>query len=177
MALNTRQKLFCKEYLKDFNATQAAVRAGYSKKTAYSIGNENLKKPEIQQYIQEQSNKRLDKVDVDVDYIIENIIEVTERCMQKSGVEYFDKIDKEWKPVKEYISVGDGEEVEAQVYQFDSRGALKGLELLGKYKNIFNENIKLSGDITTTKKDMSAISSIANQMQDISEDDLNVEIE
>jgi len=46
--LTPKQRLFVAEYLKDFNATQAAMRAGYSKKTAYSIGQENLKKPEIQ---------------------------------------------------------------------------------------------------------------------------------
>ena len=38
------------QHIIDLNATQAAIRAGYSKRTAYSIGNENLKKPEIQKY-------------------------------------------------------------------------------------------------------------------------------
>ena len=47
--MTEKQKLFCEEYLIDLNATQAALRAGYSEKTAYSIGNENLKKPEIQE--------------------------------------------------------------------------------------------------------------------------------
>lgn len=41
--MTEKQKLFCEEYLIDLNATQAALRAGYSEKTAYSIGNENLK--------------------------------------------------------------------------------------------------------------------------------------
>jgi phage terminase small subunit len=45
--LNERQKKFVSEYLKSFNATKAAIAAGYSKRTAYSIGQENLKKPEI----------------------------------------------------------------------------------------------------------------------------------
>lgn len=52
MSLNERQKAFCEHYAACFNATEAAVKAGYSKKTAYSIGNENLKKPEIQKYLQ-----------------------------------------------------------------------------------------------------------------------------
>ena len=51
MALLLKQKRFCEEYIVDFNATQAAIRAGYSKKTAGSIGSENLKKPEIKKYI------------------------------------------------------------------------------------------------------------------------------
>lgn len=52
--MREKQKKFCDEYLKDRNATQAAIRAGYSKKTAYSIGNENLKKPELKAYIKQQ---------------------------------------------------------------------------------------------------------------------------
>lgn len=49
--LTDKQGLFCVEYVKDLNATQAAIRAGYSERTAYSIGWENLRKPEIRQHI------------------------------------------------------------------------------------------------------------------------------
>lgn len=49
--LTAKQKRFCEEYVVDWNSTRAAIAAGYSKKTAYSIGNENLKKPEIKKYI------------------------------------------------------------------------------------------------------------------------------
>ncbi len=51
--LSLKQKTFCEEYVISGNATEAAKKAGYSEKTAYSIGTENLKKPEIQNYIQE----------------------------------------------------------------------------------------------------------------------------
>lgn len=50
--LTDKQKRFCEEYVIDWNATRAAIEAGYSKKTAYSIGQENLKKPEIAKYIE-----------------------------------------------------------------------------------------------------------------------------
>lgn len=53
MALNDKQRRFVDEYLVDCNATQAAIRAGYSAKTAANIGHENLRKPEIAQAIQE----------------------------------------------------------------------------------------------------------------------------
>ena len=49
--LTSKQRLFCHEYLKDFNATQAAIRSGYSERSASSIANENLNKPEIKQEI------------------------------------------------------------------------------------------------------------------------------
>ena len=50
-SLTEKQKIFISEYLKDFNATRSALKAGYSENTAYSIGNENLKKPEIRDAI------------------------------------------------------------------------------------------------------------------------------
>ena len=50
--LTDKQEKFCYEYVFHLNATKAAINAGYSEKTAYSIGNENLKKPEIQARIQ-----------------------------------------------------------------------------------------------------------------------------
>lgn len=46
--MTKKQELFCLEYVKDFNATQAAIRAGYPKASAYAVGSENLRKPEIQ---------------------------------------------------------------------------------------------------------------------------------
>ncbi|RLI35947.1 hypothetical protein DRO66_06555 [Candidatus Bathyarchaeota archaeon] len=50
--MTDKQKRFCEEYVLDWNATRAAIAAGYSEKTAYSIGNENLSKPEIATYIE-----------------------------------------------------------------------------------------------------------------------------
>lgn len=55
MTLNARQQRFVAEYTIDFNATQAAIRAGYSPKTAYSIGSELLKKPEIADFLRAQA--------------------------------------------------------------------------------------------------------------------------
>ena len=52
--MTDKQKRFVLEYKRDCNATQAAIRAGYSKKTAHSIGQENLQKPEIREALQEQ---------------------------------------------------------------------------------------------------------------------------
>lgn len=58
--MTTKNKLFCMEYLKDLNATQAAIRTGYSDKTAYSIGWELLRKPEIRLYIDQTLQERMD---------------------------------------------------------------------------------------------------------------------
>jgi phage terminase small subunit len=59
MALTAKQRAFVNEYVQDFNATRAALDAGYSQKTAYSIGNENLKKPEIAEAIDELIQHRV----------------------------------------------------------------------------------------------------------------------
>lgn len=76
MALNHRQLLFVKEYLVDLNATQAAIRAGYSVKTAAQIGDENLRKPQIAQVIQESMSKRAEKVDISAQTVLESIIRI-----------------------------------------------------------------------------------------------------
>lgn len=56
MSLNQRQKNFCQEYIKSGNATQSAIQAGYSKRTANRIASENLTKPDIIEYIQTLNN-------------------------------------------------------------------------------------------------------------------------
>ena len=56
-----KQRAFCDYYLACGNATEAAIKAGYSEKTAYSIGAENLRKPEIHQFICEHSKPQEDK--------------------------------------------------------------------------------------------------------------------
>lgn len=73
MALTPKQKLFVDEYLVDLNATQAAIRAGYSEKTAYSIGNENLMKPEIAKAIQNAQQKRQERTEITQDCVVQEI--------------------------------------------------------------------------------------------------------
>ena len=70
MKLSPKQKRFVEEYLIDFNATQAAIRAGYSNKTAYSIGQENLKKPEIQKAISQKQKEHSEKTDITIERVL-----------------------------------------------------------------------------------------------------------
>ncbi len=71
MALNERQKAFADYYIQTGNATEAAIKAGYSEKTAYSIGNENLKKPEISAYIGARMAEQGEKRVADANEVIE----------------------------------------------------------------------------------------------------------
>lgn len=74
--LNAKQERFCQEYMVDLNATQAAIRAGYSEKTSYSIGQENLKKPEIADRIAELKAKRQERVQVNQDDVLKAYLKI-----------------------------------------------------------------------------------------------------
>jgi len=68
--LTQKQSCFVDEYLVDLNASAAALRAGYSKKTAYSTGHENLKKPEIEKAISERRKDASDRTKVSLDQVV-----------------------------------------------------------------------------------------------------------
>jgi phage terminase small subunit len=74
--LTDKQKLFCKEYLVDLNATQAAIRAGYSADSAAAIGSENLIKPEIQARVQELMDKRSKRTEITADRVLKELARI-----------------------------------------------------------------------------------------------------
>lgn len=76
MALTDKQEMFCREYLIDLNATQAAIRAGYSVKTANRIAAKLLSKVDIQNRIAELKAKRNEDVGVDADYVLRRLVEI-----------------------------------------------------------------------------------------------------
>jgi phage terminase small subunit len=76
MALTDKQEMFCREYLIDLNATQAAIRAGYSEKTARALGCENLTKPDIQTRISELKAQRNDLVGINATYVLNRLVEI-----------------------------------------------------------------------------------------------------
>lgn len=73
LGLTPKQQRFVEEYLVDMNATQSAIRAGYSADTAGSIGHENLKKPEIQLALQEARRAQQERTAVTADMVLERI--------------------------------------------------------------------------------------------------------
>lgn len=93
--LTNKQRVFIDEYVKCFNASEAARRAGYSEKTAGSIGSENLKKPEIQEAIQE----RLAEVHMSADEALKLTADIA-----RTDIGVFFKIADEWmfNPLPEY---------------------------------------------------------------------------
>lgn len=127
--LTDKQKEFVRQYLVDLNATQAAVRAGYSVKTASRIGPELLGKTWVREAIEKAQAKRARRVEVTQDYVLSNLVEVVERTMQRAPV-----TDRKGEQVTD-------EEGRA-VWTFDAKGANKALELLGKHLGIFTDKVK-----------------------------------
>ena len=78
--LTDKQELFCHEYLIDLNKSQAAIRAGYSEKTAGETGYENLKKPQIQERITELQAERAKQLNIDKDFVVTNLLEAMRIC-------------------------------------------------------------------------------------------------
>ena len=76
--MNAKQRAFAVEYIKDKNATQAAIRAGYSEKTARSIANELLAKPDIAHAIEELQKAAEARAGITVDKIVERINRIAE---------------------------------------------------------------------------------------------------
>lgn len=122
--LTDKQMKFCEEYLIDLNATQAAIRAGYSENSATEIGYENLRKPHIAEYLAACQNQLREKTQITQEWVVNRLKEISDRCMQAE-------------PVMVYI---DGEYVESGEFKFDSSGANKSTELLGKHIGIFEKD-------------------------------------
>ena len=121
--LNDKQKQFCEEYIIDLNGTQAAIRAGYSKKTANEQAAQLLAKLSIQEYICELKNKRSERVKYSQDELMRDILEVKNRCMQANPV-----LDKEGN--------------ETGIWKFDSNGANKALDMLAKHVGYYETDNK-----------------------------------
>lgn len=128
--LTAKQQRFCDEYLIDLNATQAAIRAGYSKKTAYAIGQENLKKPVINEYIQKRMEEKEKQLIADQDEVLKYLTAVL-RGDTKAHVLARDDIGAERVIEKPP----------------DEKERLKAAELLGKRYSLFTDKVNVDGTV------------------------------
>ncbi|HDL7611618.1 TPA: terminase small subunit [Yersinia enterocolitica] len=154
--LTDKQELFAREYLKDLNATQAAIRAGYSEKTARKIGSENLTKPDIAERIIELKDVRNEEVGIDAAYVLRRLVEIDQMDVLDIMTD-----DMSIKPVSEwpaswrrYLSGfdladmfegrGEDREMVGILKKIKWPDKVKNLELLGKHVTVqaFKENVK-----------------------------------
>lgn len=130
--MTPRQEKFCVEYLIDLNATQAAIRAGYSDKTAYSMGQRLLKNVEIQSRIKKMRDDYYDKT-------IMSAKEV-EYLLSKAGR---DELKEEVVVVE---GVGDGfSESKIIKKRLSAKDRIKALELMGKRHHLFEDQYSKNG--------------------------------
>lgn len=132
--LTAKQQRFCDEYLIDLNATQAAIRAGYSRKTARVIGQENLQKPAVKAYIEERMKEKEAALVADQAEVLKYLTSVMRGQSQSEVV------------VVE--GVGEGcSEARAMQKAPDEKERLKAAELLGKAHMMFTDKVQQEVDM------------------------------
>lgn len=141
LALNEKQKRFCEEYLVDMNGTQAAIRAGYSKKTAQEQSSRLLSNAIVQEYVAKLRQEQQERTKIDADWVLKQAVELHLRCMQD---------------IKPVINPITGEQMTDEdgnrLFRFDASGAAKGLELAGRNVLVqaFKDVSKVEGSLSVS---------------------------
>lgn len=167
--LTAKQARFCEEYLIDLNATQAAIRAGYSPDTAHSTGWENLRKPEVAEFLAHLQAERSKATKIDAQWLLDRL--AAEATADVNDIYYDDgriRPISEWPMIfrqgliagieveeqYDYETSEDGKRGKKRIasgrvtkFKVDSR--VKRLELIGRHIGVqaFRENVALSGTI------------------------------
>jgi phage terminase small subunit len=122
--LTPKQELFVQEYLVDLNATQAAIRAGYSAKTAEQQASRLLSNVKISALVAQGKAEQLKRAGLTGDWVIRKLIKNVRRAMQLEQV-----LDSDGNPTGEY--------------RYEGAVANKALELLGKHKGLFTDKLEI----------------------------------
>lgn len=128
--MTPRQQKFCDEYLISGNATEAAIKAGYSRKTAKQTGSENLSKPDLRAYIDEQLAKIHSAKIADAEEVMKYLTSV----MRGEHTEQVLKL------------VGEGVQTVTDI-DVSAKERLKAAELIGKRYGLFTEKVGLEGAV------------------------------
>lgn len=140
---NPKQELFCLEYLKDFNATQAAIRAGYTVKSARSTASKMLKVEEVKQRIEELKDERLQTARIDAAYVLNRLL-----AIDRLNVKDLLNDDGDLKDVKDWsedwqtsiqaldIQVSTTGGVRTLTKKIKLPDRLRNLEMLGKHIDV-----------------------------------------
>lgn len=134
MAMTAKQKRFCDEYLVDLNATQAAIRAGYSEKNANNIASENLAKPNIKKYISDRMAEKESELIATQDEVLRYLTSVLR-----------DNTDSETIVIE---GLGEGmSKARKTRIKPSEKDKLKAAELLGKRYALFTEKVEQAVDM------------------------------
>jgi phage terminase small subunit len=147
--MTPKQERFVDEYLVDLNATQAAVRAGYSARTAREIGRENLDKPDIQAALQTAFAARSQRVEIDQDWVIRRLARIADLDLRKLFTD-----DGTLRPIQELpedvagaISSVDviKRKDDAEEYRVRLPDRIRALDLLGRHLGMFRDRVEVTG--------------------------------
>lgn len=133
--LEPKQARFVLEYLKDLNAKQAAIRAGYSPKTAESQGSRLLSNAKVAAAVEAGKAETAERAGVSAAYVLKNLTLVVERCLERAPV----MVREDGETVQKVDADGN------HVWEFNANGANRALELLGKHLNLFTDRVEVSG--------------------------------
>lgn len=131
-SLTDKQEMFCREYIVDLNATQAAIRAGYSENSANEQASQLLAKLSISSRVRELMSARAERLRIDGDWVLGRLIDICDKCMEAKPVMVFSPADRCM--VQKQSSEGE------LLYEFDAAGANKAAELIGKHLGFFEKN-------------------------------------
>ena len=152
--MTKKQNRFVEEYLIDLNATQAAIRAGYSPDTAKEIGCENLTKPNIRACIDRAMAERSKRTGVNADRVGQELAKIafvnaTEVIDPATATVKEDALPEDTAAIQSVKVKTFGEDgLEREIKMADK---LKALELLGKHMGMFKDKVELSGTLQTEK--------------------------
>lgn len=147
--MTKKQKLFCEEYLIDLNATQSAIRAGYSVASARQIADENLSKPDIKNYIEQALAERSKRTGINQDRVVQELARiafvkltdiVNDDCSIKGNASDDDLACIE--SIKVESSSTDTGYSEKREVKLASK--MKALELLGKHLGMWNDKLNVN---------------------------------
>lgn len=149
MALSKKQELFCSEYVVDHNGRRAAEAAGWSEKSAASAASRLMKLDEIRERISELEKNAAEACGLTAIGVIGSIMETRDRCLQAKPVLRYNRETREYE--------------ETGVYEFDSAGANRANELLGKHLGMFEEKTTLGGGLTLSPREMEMLKRAAQR--------------
>ena len=152
--MTAKQQRFVEEYLIDLNATQAAIRAGYSVKNADKIGSQLLGKTRVSEAVSRAKADRSRRTGINADRVLQelakigfvNIADLTDFLQGTDRGKRHDTAAVQSLKVKT-IPTEEGEIVEREIRLNDK---LKALELLGKHVDLFTDRLKLEGSFGVT---------------------------
>ena len=125
-SITPKQERFCQEYIVDYNGAQAAVRAGYAANSARKTASRLLTNADILARVRELQREQTARLALTQDYVLQQLVDTYRCCREPEPVLVYDP--------------DAGGMVESGKYQFDSKGALRALELIGKHIGMFKSD-------------------------------------